>query len=71
MDDGNNKHSKQFSSLHAMIHELRHGYQRRNSIYKNIEEDADNFATDFLNSKSMKISQIMHWKDEWTIEEED
>lgn len=69
-DDGDNLHSKQFYSLHALLHELRHRYQHLNNLFIS-EDDADKFATNFLNKKSKKISKIMNWEDEWEIEEED
>lgn len=68
-DDGDNKHSKQLYSLHALLHEARHRYQYINSK-ESSEEDCDNFATDFINNKSKFIAQLMKWKREWTIEEE-
>lgn len=74
-DDGNNIHSKQLYSLHALAHELRHRYQYvKNFLTKDdikSEKDADRFATNFINHNSSKISKIMHWQDEWTVEEED
>jgi len=68
-DDGDDIHSKQFYSLHALLHELRHRHQWKNSRNLN-EDDADEFATNFLNNNSEKISKIMGWEDEWEIEEE-
>jgi Zn-dependent peptidase ImmA (M78 family) len=74
-DDGDDLHSKQLYSLHALVHELRHRYQYVNNYLINndekAEKDADAFATRFVNGKSRKISKIMGWKDEWTVEEED
>ncbi|MEG6614867.1 hypothetical protein V6C27_00270 [Peptococcaceae bacterium 1198_IL3148] len=74
-DDGDDVHSKQLYSLHALVHELRHRYQFVNNYLINNDEraerDADAFATGFINGKSRKISKIMGWKDEWTVEEED
>jgi len=68
--DDYNYHSKQFYSLHALLHELRHHYQyvKRSGIS---ELDADYFATKFLNTKSKKIKEIMGWRNEWKVEEED
>jgi len=65
-----NYHSKQFYSLHALLHELRHHYQyvKKSGVS---ESDADNFATKFLNTNSQKIKEIMGWKSEWQVEEED
>lgn len=76
-DDGDDLHSKQLYSLHALAHELRHRYQLVKDIYTSeseedkSEEDADRFATDFINHNSRKIKIIMGWKDEWQIEEEE
>ena len=68
--DDYNYHSKQFYSLHALLYELRHHYQyvKRSGIS---ELDADYFATKFLNTKSKKIKEIMGWRNEWKVEEED
>ena len=68
--DDYNFHSKQFYSLHALLHELRHYYQyiKKTGIS---ELDADNFATKFLNNNSQKIKEIMGWRDEWEVKEED
>lgn len=68
-DDGENKQSKQLYSIHALMHELRHVYQCKCCL-KISEEDADKFATYFVNSKSNEIKQIMKWKREWSVEEE-
>ncbi|AQS58638.1 hypothetical protein [Desulforamulus ferrireducens] len=74
-DDGDDVHSKQLYSLHALAHELRHRYQYVNNRLfhddKKSEKDADNFATNFINRNSRKISKIMGWSQEWTVEEED
>lgn len=74
-DDGDDLHSKQLYSLHAMVHELRHRYQYVHSYLldndEKSEQDADYFATRFINNNSRKISKIMKWKDEWTVEEID
>lgn len=74
-DDGDDIHSKQLYSLHALVHELRHRYQYVNNYLldddEKAERDADNFATGFINNNSRKISRIMNWKDEWTVEEID
>jgi hypothetical protein len=64
------KHSKQLYSLHALFHELRHIFQVRTNYKGNEEEDADDFATNFINKNSKTISQIMNWNDEWTVEED-
>lgn len=71
--DGNDKQTKQLYSIHTLLHELRHVYQLNNSksIKTTNETDADIFATNFLNSHSKQLSKIMHWKDEWEVEEED
>lgn len=69
-DDGNNKHSKQLYSLHALLHELRHRYQCVNNK-EILEDDCDNFATNFINNKSKLIANIIGWNREWTIEEEE
>lgn len=68
-DDGEDKQSKQLYSLHALTHELRHRWQKHNKLPPN-EEDADEFATNFINKNSPQISRIMKWKDEWEVEEE-
>lgn len=68
-DDGDNKHSKQLYSLHALLHELRHKYQYVNNKEFS-ENDCDKFATDFINSKSKFVADLMKWKDEWEVEEE-
>lgn len=68
-DDGNDKHSKQLYSLHALAHELRHKWQRECNK-KSSEKDADDFATNFINSNSSQISEIMNWEDEWEVGEE-
>ncbi|ACV64536.1 hypothetical protein Dtox_3832 [Desulfofarcimen acetoxidans DSM 771] len=76
-DDGDNFHSKQLYSLHALVHELRHRYQLVNNFLtadvdeEKAEKDADRFATNFINRKSAKISNIMGWEDEWLVEEEE
>jgi len=73
-DDGDDVHSKQLYSLHALVHELRHRFQTAtNYLTKDdvrAEEDADKFATAFINQNSHRITKIMNWQDEWTIEEE-
>jgi hypothetical protein len=51
------------------MHELRHRYQVRNRK-KVSEEDADRYASGFVNKRSGLISKIMGWKDEWEVEEE-
>lgn len=74
-DDGDDRHSKQLYSLHALVHELRHRFQYVNNFLTNndekSEQDADRFATRFINGNSRRISKIMNWPDEWTVEEED
>lgn len=74
-DDGDDLHSKQLYSLHALAHELRHRYQAARNFLtgddERSEKDADKFATNFINSNSARISRIMNWQDEWTVEEED
>ncbi len=74
-DDGDDIHSKQLYSLHALVHELRHRYQYVNDSMYNDDEvserDADRFATKFINKRSNQIRKIMHWDDEWTVEEEE
>lgn len=75
-DDGDDLHSKQLYSLHALAHELRHRCQMVKNIYTSdadedkSERDADMFATNFINKNSGKISKIMGWKEEWQIEED-
>ena len=75
-DDGDDLHSKQLYSLHALVHELRHRFQLVNNLFtsdqdeEKSEEDADRFATKLINRNSKKISKIMGWKDEWLVEEE-
>lgn len=69
-DDGDDKHSKQLYSLHALIHEVRHRWQDQTCFIGDEEEDCDNFATSFLNGNSKKIAKIMKWKREWEISEE-
>lgn len=68
-DGGNDIHSIQFYSIHALIHELRHVCQIKKSKIGG-EGYADWFATKFVNGNSCKISKIMNWKDEWKIKEE-
>ncbi|MFZ5643471.1 MAG: hypothetical protein ACOY46_07755 [Bacillota bacterium] len=74
-DDGDDVHSKQLYSLHALAHELRHRYQALKGLYADDDEmsevDADRFATNFINRNSYNISKIMGWKEEWTVEEGD
>lgn len=73
-DDGDDLQSKQLYSLHALTHELRLKYQidkRINLNGKIAEEVADEFATNFVNTNSQKISEIMHWDEEWQISEDD
>lgn len=76
-DDGDDFHSKQLYSLHAMVHELRHRYQAARGLYtssaaeEKSEDDADRFATDIVNRKSGRIKEIMGWQEEWFVEEED
>jgi len=73
-DDGDDLQSKQLYSLHALTHELRLKYQidkRINLNGKTAEEVADKFATDFINTNSPKISEIMYWDEEWQISEDD
>jgi len=73
-DDGDDVHSKQLYSLHALVHELRHRFQTVTNYLTGddvrAEEDADQFATAFINQNSRQISKIMNWQDEWTVEEE-
>jgi hypothetical protein len=76
-DDGDDFHSKQLYSLHAMIHELRHRFQAVRSMYagsaneEKAEKDADKYATYVVNRKSGRIKEIMGWQEEWQVEEED
>lgn len=70
-DDGNNKQSIQLYSLHALCHEVRHHYQARIKFKGDKELDADRFATNFINNNSRKIKEIMNWRYEWEVEEED
>lgn len=70
--DNNDKQTKQLYSIHTLLHELRHVYQLNSKLVdKTSETDADAFATKFLNSHSEKFSKIMHWKEEWEVEEKD
>jgi hypothetical protein len=69
-DDGDDLQSKQLYSLHALTHELRHRWQKQTNYKGDVEKDADNFATEFINKKSATISNIMNWEDEWEVEEE-
>ncbi|AGL03341.1 hypothetical protein [Desulfoscipio gibsoniae] len=73
-DDGDDVHSKQLYSLHALVHELRHRFQAATNYLTNndekAEKDADQFATNFINRNSRRISKIMNWDEEWTVEEE-
>lgn len=74
-DDGDDLHSKQLYSLHALAHELRHRYQEVKNLFQGEDEkserDADQFATRTINRNSRCISNIMGWAEEWTVEEED
>jgi hypothetical protein len=65
------RQDKQLYSIHALFHETRHRWQECTSYSGDAEIDADNFATTFINKKSKKISKIMHWDDEWEVEEEE
>ena len=67
-DDGDNKQSFQLYSLHALCHEVRHRFQY-NAKLEMSEEDADIFATEFMNNNSRSIKKIMKWKSEWEVEE--
>jgi len=67
-DDGDDKQSFQLYSLHALCHEARHRYQY-NAKLDMSEEDADKFATEFMDKNSKAIKKIMKWKDEWEVEE--
>jgi hypothetical protein len=69
-DDGLDYQSKQLYSLHSLTHEMRHVWQQRNNFTKDVEEDADHFATKFINSNSEYLSKVMKWEDEWEVEEE-
>ncbi|KAF1086238.1 hypothetical protein SPSYN_00982 [Sporotomaculum syntrophicum] len=73
-DDGDDVHSRQLYSLHALMHELRHRFQAVTNYLTcddtRAEQDADQFATSFINERSRQISKIMNWPDEWTVEEE-
>lgn len=67
-DDGEDIQSFQLYALHALCHELRHRWQyQTNSAVS--EEDADRFATDFMDRHSYAIKTIMDWEDEWEVEE--
>lgn len=69
-DDGDDTHSKQLYSIHALTHEARHRWQDKTSFSEDYEKDADEYATKFVNRNSKKLSKIMHWEDEWEVEEE-
>ena len=67
-DDGDNKQSFQLYSLHVLCHEVRHRFQY-NCKLEMSEEDADKFATNFMDKNSNSIKKIMKWKNEWEVEE--
>ena len=67
-DDGDDKQSFQLYALHALCHELRHRFQYKTNTLMT-EEDADCFATEFMDKHSYQIRKIMKWEDEWEIEE--
>ncbi len=67
-DDGDDKQSFQLYALHALCHELRHRFQYKTNQVMT-EEDADCFATDFMDNYSQQIKEIMKWEDEWEVEE--
>ncbi|WP_070000922.1 hypothetical protein [Cellulosilyticum sp. I15G10I2] len=67
-DDGEDKQSFQLYTLHALCHELRHRFQYMTNRIMS-EEDADNFATEFMDKNSRAIKNIMKWEDEWEVEE--
>ena len=69
--DGMDNQSKQLYSLHSLAHEMRHVWQQRNNFTKDVEKDADHFATKFINTNSEYISKIMNWEEEWEVEEEE
>lgn len=69
-DDGEDKHSKQLYSLHALMHELRHVWQNKTKFQGDEEVDSDRFATKFIKKNSKSISKIMEWEDEWEVEED-
>lgn len=67
-DDGEDQQSFQLYTLHALCHELRHRFQYQ--TYRMMsEEDADQFATQFMDKNSHAIKKIMRWEDEWEVEE--
>ena len=67
-DDGEDQQSFQLYALHALCHELRHRFQYKTSRMMS-EEDADSFATAFMDKHSYAIKSIMRWEDEWEVEE--
>ncbi|MDF2613130.1 MAG: hypothetical protein K0S71_916 [Clostridia bacterium] len=67
-DDGEDKQSFQLYALHALCHELRHRFQYKTDTEMS-EDDADNFATKFMDRNSHAIKNIMKWEDEWEVEE--
>lgn len=71
-DDGEDKQSFQLYALHALCHELRHRFLYKTNQVMNEEEeeeDADSFATKFMDEHSHSIKSIMNWEDEWEVEE--
>jgi len=67
-DDRDDKQSFQLYALHALCHELRHRFQYATHKVMS-EEDADTFATSFMDKYSYAIKNIMKWEDEWEVEE--
>ncbi|MGJ0846544.1 hypothetical protein ACR77J_07640 [Tissierella praeacuta] len=65
---GKTRHSKQLYSIHGLIGLLYVGKQFREQEISNCEDEAIEFATEFVNKHSEEISKIMGWKDEWEIE---
>lgn len=71
-DDEDDTQSFQLYALHALCHELRHRFQyktNRMMTEEEEEEDADCFATAFMDKYSGAIKNIMKWEDEWEVEE--
>ena len=73
-DDGDDLHSHQLYSIHALLHELYHrsvSDQQLQLSDRQEECEADRFATKFINKKSRFISKVMNWEDEWSMWEEE
>lgn len=72
-DGGDDRHSIQLYTLHALYHELFHRMQEHYGEPMTEEEEeaaADIFATSYINRESSLIAGIMEWEDEWSMWEE-